>query len=181
VEAADAVLLTNAAFRLGRQRIGVGLYAGIGELDLSNLYDTHAITSVADLLSVALVERVVTTAHGMTLLPSRTIFNALGLDRLVVPGVEARERAAPLLAASRIEPELIHADAPHRFGLEPVLEDLARTADVPTARFALRRMEYRSDSIRLDGDAVGWRSLAWGWALGLSGFFLTWVLFRRRV
>jgi len=50
-----------------------------------------------------------------------------------------------------------------------VLEDLARTADVATARFALRRLEYRSESIRLEGSAMPWRTLAFPFLLAAIG------------
>jgi hypothetical protein len=156
----------SAVERQQLDRIGVALYPGMSELDLSNVYDTHAATTVAELEGIALDAGPVVTAHGLTLLPSRTAADVarLGLDRLMVTGVEARVVAAPLLErVAAVSPALqrtyLHADAPARFGLEPVLEDLARTADVATAHFALRRLEYRSDSIRLEGSAVPWRTL----------------------
>jgi putative intracellular protease/amidase len=169
IQPSDAILLANAAFRFGRLRMGVALYPGMGELDLSTFYDTYAFTTVADLVSVAADPGVVVTAHGLTLLPSRTAAEAGGLDRFLVPGLDARARAAALVAQIAIRPEYLHADAPERFGLEPVLEDLARTADVPTARFALRRLEYRSAGVRLEGRAVPWRTLAAPLALALLG------------
>jgi transcriptional regulator GlxA family with amidase domain len=182
---ADAIHLVNAAFRTGRDRIGVALYPGMSELDLSNVYDTHAFTTVADLEGIALDAGAVVTAHGLTLLPSRTADEVarLALDRLVVTGVEARVLAAPLLerlaaVSPALERTYLHADAPARFGLEPVLEDLARTADVATARFALRRLEYRSDSIRLEGSAVPWRTLAFPFLLGAIGLAIATILGR---
>jgi len=159
---ADTIVLANAAWRFGRTRIGVGLYDGVGELDLSNIYDAHAYTFVADVESVAEHKRFVTTAHGLTLLPSIALSNRTAstpkLDRFVIPGPDARAQAASLVAAaSALHPEYLHADRPDRFGLEQVLEDLAQTSDNPTARLALRRMEYRSASVRLDGSEIPWR------------------------
>ena len=185
IRPADAIYLANAAFRPRRDRIGVALYPGMTELDLSNVYDTHAVTTVADLDGIALHAGAVVTAHGLTLLPSHAADEVAGLalDRLVVTGVEARELAAPLLERlTAVSPQLqrtyLHADAPARFGLEPVLEDLARTADVPTAQFALRRLEYRSDSIRLDGSAVPWRTLGFPFLLGAIGLAIAAALAR---
>jgi hypothetical protein len=182
---AIAILLADAAFRPGRDRIGVALYPGMSELDLSNVYDTHAFTTVASLVGIALDGGAVVTAHGLTLLPSRTAdeVSRLELDRLVVTGVDARVLAAPLLErVAAVSPALhrtyLHADAPARFGLEPVLEDLARTADVATARFALRRLEYRSDSIRLEGSAVPWLTLAFPLLLGAIGLAIAKMLAR---
>jgi AraC family transcriptional regulator, transcriptional activator FtrA len=176
VRAADAVFPANVAFRLGRLRMGVGLYPGMDELDLSTLYDTYAFTTVADLVGLAADPGVVVTAHGLTLLPTRTAADGIGigLDRLVVPGADARPQAATLVArlassGPHLRPEYPHADEPARFGLEPVIEDLARTADNPTARFALRRLEYRSSNIHLQGRGIPWGAVTTPLALGLLG------------
>ncbi len=152
----DAILLANAAYGgLVRQEVGLALYPGVGELDFSNLYDSHVYTMTADVEAIGERE-IVETAHGLTLLPSIVLARAgdadrVGaLERLVVPGVDARgPNAASLLASLRrrisLRAEYLHADEPHRFGLELALEDLAGTSDVATARFALRRMEYRRE------------------------------------
>lgn len=63
----------------------------------------------------------------------------------------------------------LHRSAGSRFGLEPVIEDLARTEDRLTARFALRRLEYRSDSVRLGGHALPWSALPLPIGAGLLG------------
>lgn len=184
---ADAVLLANAAFRIGRPQIGLTLHDGVGELDLSALYDTHAYSAVADVHAVASATAIVRTAHGLTLLPSLTPASGTAalraLDRLVVPGRDGRARGAAVVAAvASLAPALPtsypQADAPDRFVLEPVLEDLARVADLPTARFAMRRLEYRSDSIRLTGSAVPWGALVPALALALAGLLAVRLLAR---
>lgn len=58
-------------------------------------------------------------------------------------------------AGSDIAAEYLHADQRERFSLEPVLENLARSSDVATARFATRHMEYRSEDVKLAGSTVG--------------------------
>ena len=188
---ADGVLLANAAFRVGRSRTGVALYPGVGEVDLSNVYDAHVHVMVADVETVAEHAGVVVSAHGLTLLPSLALSPSGGrdaarvrrLDRLVVPGPEGRERGASVAsaataAAPSLRAEYLHADQPERFGLEPVLEDLARTADVPTARFAMKRLEYRSSSVRLEGSAFPWGTLPLPLALGAIGVLLARTLAR---
>ena len=172
----DAVHLANAAFGNGGLEIGVVLYPGMGELDLSHLYDTYAYTTVGHLVAIAADDRVVVSAHGLTFVPSGRAADAgrLGLDRVIASGLDARAGAAVVTAtlasaAPDLRPEYPHAGAPERFGLEPVIEDLARTADRPTARFALRRLEYRSSSLRLEGSAVPWRPLGSALALALVG------------
>jgi hypothetical protein len=160
-------------------RTHVGLYEGVGELDLSNVFDAHGHTFAAKVISVGR-DRFVTTAHGLTLMPTTT--NPGALDRMMIAGPNAREEARALTSAlpSTLAVAYIHADDP-RFGLEPVLEDLARTTDVATATFALRRLEYRSKSIQLEGSRIPWGvfltpfalaaasvavTLRWRWAAG---------------
>lgn len=78
--------------------------------------------------------------------------------------------------APALEQTYVHAADDHRFSLEPVIEDLARRADLPTARFALRRLEYRSDTIRLEGSAVTWSILPLALGLGSLGSFIVLAL-----
>lgn len=190
---ADAVLFLNAGFRPIRPRIGVILYEGVGELDVSAVYDAHAAAGVADVFAVAASPGLVTTAHGLwlepALVPGRDTRDLARLDRLLAPGPDARNRAgtfAEVLAGDiGIAPGFPHAASPERFGLEPVLEDLARTADRATAIFAQRRLEYRSDSLVLAGPGFPWTALAMPPLLAAAGalpaaFILRMVRRKRR-
>jgi AraC family transcriptional regulator, transcriptional activator FtrA len=178
VRAQDAILLVNVAYRFRRQQIGLAVYDGVGELDLSNLYDTHAYSAVADVHAVAARPGFVHTAHGLTLIPSLIAApgdaRVLGaLDRFVVPGADI-DRSADVVAgmrsvASRLDPTYLHRDAKGRFGLEPVIEDLARTADAPTAQFALRRLEYRSTEVSLAGGSIPWAAVPLPLGVGILG------------
>lgn len=179
---ADTIVLANAVFRLPRSRIGIALHQGVNEIDLSNVYDTHAFTMVADVEAVANGSKFITTEFGLTLLPSLVLgaprddgADVRRLDRIIVPGTRGRELGASIAtavaaAAPSLHAEYLHADDPHRFGLEPVLEDLARTSDMATAQFALRRMEYRSTAVRFDGGGQPWRALLSALTLGFLGF-----------
>ena len=182
VRPADLILPANAAFRFQRLLVGVGLYDGVGEIDLSNIYDAHGHTMAARIESVAQREGPVVTEHGLTIYPSLTLssgrdettMRARALSRLVIPGVDAQIRAGSLVAtlsavAPRMALSYVHAVDPDRFGLEPVIEDLARTADVPTARFALKRMEYRSARVRFEGAIVPWDLLWAALTLAVAG------------
>lgn len=183
-EAPDAVLLANGAFRTGLTQIGIALYEGVGEMDLAHIYDAHAASMSADIYGTAAAPGVVRTAFGMSLIPE--IVAAQGgvnaatlprLDRLVVPGRDGETRAASLVrAVASVTPalraEYLQRESASRFSLEPVMEDLARTADLPTARIALKRVEYRSASIALAGPAIPWRTLPLPLALGATGVAL---------
>jgi AraC family transcriptional activator FtrA len=185
---ADAIILANLTFRAPRQQIGVALYDGVGEMDLTGLYDVYAAAGAADLHTVATSSSgTVRSAHGLILLPSLTASKSADavrrLDRIVVPGANGvKDGAEVVQALSSLAPALkpiyVHAGADQRFHLEPVIEDLARTADLPTARFALRRLEFRSQTIRLEGSAVAWGTLPLAFGLGVLGAFLALAGFR---
>jgi hypothetical protein len=70
--------------------------------------------------------------------------------------------------------DYLHADEPNRFGLEPVIEHLARTADAPTARFALRRMEFRSTNVAFGGPSLPLVPILTSMALAGAGLGLAW-------
>jgi transcriptional regulator GlxA family with amidase domain len=157
----DAVLFLNAAFRPSRQKIGVALYDGMGELDVSAIYDAHAAAGVAEVKAIAAETRLVRSAHGLWLEPElaldRDAADIRRLDRALLPGALARAKASTLAlrlaSAGAPAPEFVQADAT-RFSLEPVLEDLAATTDLATAVFAVRRLEYRSTGLRLSGTSL---------------------------
>ena len=176
----DAVLFLNAAFLPVRQQIGLGLYEGVGEIDVSTLYDTHAAAGVAEVRALATEPRLVRTKHGLWLEPALTsASNAdaiAALDRIIVPGRDARMKgralARPVEAVGAPAPEYVHVENAERFSLEPVLEDLARTTDVATATFAQRRLEYRSSSLRPIGNLFSFAPLLSALVLGLMGALL---------
>ncbi len=178
---ADAVLFLNAAFKLPRVRIGLALYDGVGELDVSAIYDAHAATGVADVQAVSDSPKPVLTAHGLllepALVPGQDSEAITTLDRLLVPGRGAKTRGAVVIASvaalgAALRPEYLQVDSGQRFSLEPVIEDLARTADRPTAAFALRRLEYRSSSVHVDGPAFPTGTLLTALALSLAAVAL---------
>lgn len=72
--------------------------------------------------------------------------------------VEALRSVAPAL-----KPTYVHPEADERFSLEPVVEDLAHSIDQPTARFALRRLEFRSETP--DSREARWRGAPCRWHL----------------
>jgi putative intracellular protease/amidase len=183
----DAVLFLNAAFMPMRQELGLALYEGVGELDVSAVYDAHAAAGVANVRALTVDEGVIQTAHGLWLEPTHVASDAVEiepLDRLIVPGREARTRAAAVVARlHEVEapaPEYLHDEEAKRFTLEPVLEDLARSANLPTATFARRRLEYRSSSLRLEGATLPIAALLSPLLLGVAGALLVGALAKRR-
>jgi transcriptional regulator GlxA family with amidase domain len=176
---ADAILYANAAFHLNRPTVGLALYPGVGEIDLSNVFDAHAHLMTATVVAVAADTGVVTTEHGLTVFPGAS---GVDLDRLIIPGTEGRSKAAAITTAIRkakadMPLSYVHAEEPGRFGLEPVIEDLARSSDALTAQFALRRMEYRSGEVAF-GNGRPWTVFVTMLALSAIGLIVNRLLVR---
>jgi hypothetical protein len=150
----------------------------------------YAASAAADLLAVAASSSTIRSAHGLILLPSLAAAQSEAdgaiirhLDRIVVPGRNGAKDGAGVVAALRslapaLQPTYVQAEADQRFSLEPVVEDLAHTVDLPTARFALRRLEFRSETIRLEGSAVAWGTLPLALGLAALGAFVALALGR---
>jgi putative intracellular protease/amidase len=152
----DAIVFLNAAFGWDRTTLGVRLFDGIDELALASIYDAYAISF--SLFSVAAERGPVTTRHGLQLLPRRTAreWSASGGTMLPDRGDDAR------------------------FPFDAALEDVARRQDIPTAKFAAKRLEYRAVP-PLQGR--GWPAVATLYRpllLGLSGLILVFVWIIRR-
>lgn len=120
-------------------------------------------------------------AHGLLLQPAlvlgRDAEAIAALGRLIVPCRYAQKPGAkPSTDAIAVEaglrPEYLQVESVERFSLEPTVEDLARTADKATATFALRRLEYRSSSVRLLGGTFPTDAILVALMLSLAGGLL---------
>jgi hypothetical protein len=102
----------------------------------------------------------VSSRHGLMFVPTSDLHSVgHGLDRLVVPGAEAARRQDPDLAAHavgehRLSPEYVHAGP--GFPFETALRDLARTVDLPTARWTAKVLEHPVHDLGLSGPAWPW-------------------------
>jgi hypothetical protein len=135
--------------------------------------------------TIATAPGVVRTQHGVTLLPSLVSSRDTGamraLDRLIITsgrGAPPHDLAAATQAfAPSLTTVWIDRDST-RYPLESVLEDLARTTDVPSARFAERRLEYRSARMELTGSAIPWSLVPLPLAIASLGALFVWLLHR---
>ncbi|WP_246205486.1 DJ-1/PfpI family protein [Agromyces salentinus] len=160
LEASDAVVVFNTAFGWDRPRIGVQLTDGVGEVELASVFDTYGQSLAVG--TVAVGDGAVQSRHGLTFVPRAE--TGAGLDRLVVPGTTGHE----------VEPGMV-ATHPHRepgFAYDAVLQDLARTTDVATARWTAKALEYPVDGLRLEGEAWPWTETVRPLALALLGVVL---------
>jgi putative intracellular protease/amidase len=165
----DAVLKPlNAAYR--RTSIGVMLTEGVGEIELSSVFDTYNGQSfAARTVAVAAGDDAVSSRHGLTFVPTSDLDGVGGdLDRLMVPGASAtRGQGRDLAVDHAVVPEYLHARP--GFPYDAALRDLARTFDVPTARWAAKALEYPVDDLDLTGPARPWPLVLTPLVLALAG------------
>lgn len=132
----DAIVLLNAGFLWERTTLGVALYDGMDEMALAAVYDTFPIAD--RLISVGSMGAPVTSKHGLNLLARRAPGAWSHFDQMLVPGPKGLP-IAWLAPFSLTYTSTSEQDFP--FG--KAIQDLALRHDLPTARFAAKRLEYR--------------------------------------
>jgi hypothetical protein len=148
--------LINIAFHPSHPTAGVLLYDGVGELELASAYDTYAASYTTRLRSVSQSRQFVTTRHGLQLVPRWGFSDVPAMDRLIVPGGQARQLAAAAIGdwqrnSRSAQVFYLHADNPDGFAFDAPLLDLARQENIPTAVLAAKRLEYRPGTIQTEG------------------------------
>ncbi|MEO3789461.1 DJ-1/PfpI family protein [Nonomuraea sp. B10E15] len=149
----DVVVALNSSYQPGPSSIGIRVAGGIGELELASAfisYTEHAMVG----RTVALGDGPFRSRHGLTFVPRSTVAAAAdGLDRLLVPGLDAA-RAKAVDGVAGLRPEYLHTE--EEFAFDPVLRDIARTYDVQTARWTAKTLEYPVAGVGLSGSAWPW-------------------------
>jgi len=145
------VAILNAGYRWNPPSIGVALTDGVGEIELASVFDVHGGQSLAArTLAVSADGAAVRSRHGLTFLPRADLAGAAPqLDRLLVPGAGtvAQVPGGPT-------PEDVHDE--QGFAYDAAVRDVARTADVATARWAAKVLELPTDGLELAGPAWPW-------------------------
>jgi transcriptional regulator GlxA family with amidase domain len=146
----------NNAFHWSKTKAGVLLYNGVEEMALASVFDIYSDTGTTKVLSISSSEHPVVTKHGLNLISRHLISNAPKLDKMIVPGREAKSLAAEEIKkwnenGNTKEVQFVHSDSPNRFIFEVQLEDLAKQEDLLTAKHAVKRLEYRANDIHLEG------------------------------
>ena len=127
---ADAgVAMLNATYRVERPVIGVELRDGVGELDLAAAFDAwNGQSFSARTVALGDGRTPVVSAHGLRFVPRADRADA-DVDRRLTPGGPG-------------------------FPFDAALAGIARTADVPTARYAAKMLEYPQEDVRLEGPGL---------------------------
>jgi hypothetical protein len=149
----DAVLhLLNIGFRSSTTTVGVLLHDGVGELELAAVFDPYLEIKAARTLAISADGEAIRSRHGLTFVPRADLTAADHVDRLLVPGRHLPPDLDPELAAVRAAGTPV--DRVHQrpgFPFEGTFQEMARTMDVPTARWAAKILEYPSGDLDLSG------------------------------
>lgn len=151
--------LMNILFHWDHPTDGVLLYDGVDELELASIFDTYAATYSTKLQSVSRTRRLITTKYGLQIVP-RWDFEAVPtIDRLIVPGNQARQLATAEMNAwesngNIAQTVFLHADNPDGFAFDAPLQDLAYQENIATAILDAKRLEYRPGTLLTQGS--GW-------------------------
>ncbi|MCC7360608.1 MAG: DJ-1/PfpI family protein [Anaerolineales bacterium] len=176
--------LINILFHPVHPVVGVLLYDGVGELELAAAYDTYAATYTTKLVGVSPTRRLITTQHGLQVVPRSGFADVQALERLIVPGSRAHQLAAAELnawsASSSAAPVFyLHANTPAEFAFDAPLRDLAQRENIPTAVLNAKRLEYRAGTLQTEGARWPvWLTIR-PLLAGLGGLALALVLGRR--
>ncbi|MBP1932993.1 DJ-1/PfpI family protein [Ammoniphilus resinae] len=146
----------NNAYQWNKEKAGVLLYDGVEEMALASVFDIYGDTGTTKIFSISQSGDPIVTKHGLNLVPRYSSAKTPQLDKLIVPGREARSLAADDLKTWNAKTntndiQFVHSDSPERFYFEVQLEDLAKQEDLQTAKHAVKRLEYRVNDIDLQG------------------------------
>lgn len=181
--------LKYIVFHPNHPTAGVLLYDGVGELELASAYDTYGASCTTRLLSIAESRQLVTTRHGLQLVPRWGFGDVPAMDCLIVPGVEARQLAAAAIGdwkrnSKSAQVFYLHADNPDAFAFDAPLLDLARQENIPTAVLAAKRLEYRPGTLQTEGSRWPLLLTLYPLLVGSAGIAVTSVIrrhWRRRI
>lgn len=156
--ASDIPVGLNALIPWFRPTIGVGLFNGLGEIDIASAFEVYNMSFAARTVAVA-TSGTVTTKHGMILLtvPER---EAPPVDKVVAPGAAGNQDIDPHLrgwAASRNVPLDAFAGAGGVLGFDGAIEYLARHTDRATALSAAKMIDYPTSHLTLPAGGTSFR------------------------
>lgn len=157
IDLSETVYLFNQAFQWNQKQTGVLLYDGMDEGELSTIYDTYAASGTTKVISLSNSEQPIVTKYHLNLIAKYQMENAPKLDRVIVPGKDAKTSAEKVVKewnekGSSVEPEFLHHDSADRFMFDAPLEDLSRQEDIQTAIYGAKRLEYRADYLKFEGN-----------------------------
>ena len=182
------VHMLNLGFRGNPTTLGVVLTDRVDELELAAAFAPYAEVKAARTLAVAPGGHSVRSRHGLTFIPRANLDldAAGGVDRLLVPGSDAAASPDPEVAAAarRAGVPVSYLHQQPGFAFDASLREMARSMDVPTARWGAKLLEDPTTGLGLSGPGWPWTLTLRPLLLGLVGLATalgaTWLLRMRR-
>jgi AraC family transcriptional activator FtrA len=177
----------NAGFLWDKQEIGVALFAGVGEIDLTAVLDSYGRTFTGRTTTFATERKVIRSRHHLYLIPRTDYAGAPQWDRIIVPG----HRAVPVSnlaewaqATGRPTPDYLYADESmvdgvHPFAFDATISDLDQRSSQADARSSAMTLEYPIDHLQLGGRSWPLQRLTSVLAVALASVTFVWMLQRR--
>ena len=154
--------------------MGVLLTDGVGELELAAAIGPYLEVKAARTLAISVDIFVdgdsIRSRHGLTFVPRADLTAADGVDRLLIPGRDLPpdlDSDLTVVRAAGIPVDYLHQRPGFAFG--GTLQEMARTMDVPTARWAAKILEYPAGDLELSGPQRPWALALHPFLLGLTG------------
>ncbi|TKC20108.1 DJ-1/PfpI family protein [Robertmurraya kyonggiensis] len=157
--AEDSVFPLNQAFQWNKYKTGVLLYNNMGIGEVASIIDIFGNIGSDKIFTISNSEQPIVTKYGLNLLARYSMNNAPRLDRLMLAGSEAKS-----IASNEIEiwedigniNELIfmHSGSANRYVYEAPFEYLAKQEGIQTAKYAIKRFEYRGNNLKLEGKSL---------------------------
>lgn len=150
----------NAALIWQQSEIGVYLYEGIGEIDLTAVLDTYGRTYTARTITFAESREIIRSRYGLYLIPRFDFAGVRGVERIMAPGSRSSMSNAPALeewaqAQQSLPVEYLYADGDgSTFAFDATLTDLARWRNGADAHSSATSLEYPAEHLQLAGK--GW-------------------------
>ena len=150
----DTLWLLTAAYQWHKQNIGVFLDDGIGEINLTAVLDTYPRSFTARTISIAPERKIIHSQYGLDLVPHFDFTTTAKLERLLVLDNQSHLNLENWAKNKyNLEPEYLSSLSKYsnRFIFDNTLQDLAQQENKPLAEIVAKSIEYRVDSINLEG------------------------------
>jgi hypothetical protein len=156
--ASDIPIGLNALIPWLRPTVGVGLFNGVGEIDVASAFEVYNVSFAARAVAIAATDTV-TTKHGLVLqtVPER---RAPRVDKVIAPGATGDHDIDPQLrdwAASRNLPVDAFSGSGGALGFDGAIEYLARHTDRATALSAAKMIDYPTPHLDLPAGGISVR------------------------
>ncbi|MED3562093.1 DJ-1/PfpI family protein [Bacillus xiapuensis] len=184
VDRTELIFTFNQAFQWNKKSAGVLLYNGMDDGALATIFDTYATSGTTKVYTISDAKQPIVTKYHLNLVTRYQMSNVPKLDRMFVPGEEAKSLAAEEVRqwnarGNNVVPEFIHSGSADRFMFEAPLEDLAKQEDVLTAKYGAKRLEYRATNLKFEGKPFSYEAFGMPVLISLAAFLTAFYIDRR--